>query len=182
MAYALRHKNICFIHMPKTSGTWVKRVLSEVEHGNRDGSLTHDLPHRWDYEMVFTVVREPAEWLASVWAHRIRENWQDYPQRIPWQYLLQVTDPYKANKFHLWIDNITTHLPGVVGWFYSFYTPPLVTVVRKEFDLYEFLRELGGDPWKHVPVNTGFNTPEVTDEIREKVKVAEADTYKKYGY
>lgn len=182
MAYALLKKNICFIHMPKTSGTWVKRVLSEIEHGQRDGSLTHDLPHRWNYEMVFTVVREPAEWLASVWAHRIRENWQDYPQRIPWQYFLQVTDPYKENKFDKWIEKITVNLPGVVGWFYNFYTPPMVTVVRKEFDLYEFLLGLGGDPWKHVPVNTGFNSPDVTDEIREKVRVAEASTYAKYGY
>ena len=57
-----------------------------------------------------------------------------------------------------------------------------MTVIRKEYDLYEYLHGLGGRPWKHGPVNVGPKRPDVTDEIRDKIRVSEADAYKRYGY
>lgn len=182
MAYVLRSRNICFIHIPKTSGTWVKRVLGEIEHGNRDGSLTHDLPCRWDYDLIFTVVREPAEWLASVWGQRMREKWAHYQERIPWQYLCQYTDIYRGLMWENWISRVTDELPGVVNWFYGIYTPPGVTVIRKEYDLYEFLYSLGGSPWRHEPTNVGYKRPVITEEIRDKIRKSEAAAYRRYGY
>jgi hypothetical protein len=182
MAYVLTERDICYIHIPKTSGTWVKRVLGEIEYGHRDGSITHDLPHRWDYGTIFTVVREPAEWLASVWAHRVRLKWEPYPQRVPWQLLCQVLEPYQENKFDKFIDRVTRQLPGLVGWFYGIYTPPPVAIFRKEYDIHSWLRYLGGDPDSVEPVNVGFNSPEVTPEIREKVELAEYRTYERFGY
>lgn len=182
MAYWLQERDICYIHIPKTSGTWVKRVLGDLEQGVRDGSLTHDLPVRWGYSRVFTVVREPVEWLASVWAHRVREKWEPYPRRVPWQLFCEVLKPYQDNKFPSFIDKVTEGIPGVVGWLYGIYAPPRVEVYRKEIDLIPFLESLGCRPEKYPPINTGFNVPLITEEIRWKVMKSEAEAYRRYGY
>lgn len=183
MAYTLLQSKIHYIDIPKTSSTWIKIVLRQREPGTNYDALTHGLPVHWDGFEVFTVVREPASWLASVFAHRVRDNWSKYPRRVPWQMLLQVLEPYESRKFGKFIEKISQKLPGVVGWFYGIYTPPGVRVLRMEDEIYPYLEyELGLDPYKVEKHNVGFKVPEVTDEIREIVRKSEANTYARYGY
>jgi hypothetical protein len=174
----------CYIHIPKTWGMWTKRVLGQIQHGGRDGSMTHHLPIRFDYGKMFCTVRDPADWLASVWGHRIRLKWEPYTADVPWQWLLKLFKDTgcEHNKFEDWIDLVTERLPNIVGWFYGIYTPPRVEPVRVPYDIHDYLKGLGCNPSLVPAINAGYNSPEVTPEIRQKVYLSEMQAYERYGF
>jgi hypothetical protein len=171
----------CFIHIPKTSGVWVKTVIkSERDPGKYDG-VTHGLPIKWfEYDNIWAVVRDPADYLASVWAHLWRNGWETYPRRIPWQSFVELIVDYKTEDFDEFIENVTTHRRGIVHWFFTVHTPPPVVAVRFGEDLYEFLEGMGYDPDNVAKRNAGHNVPELTEEHRGKIRASEAEAYAKW--
>lgn len=173
----------CYIHIPKTSGLWTKWVLKQLGYGKRNGD-THQLPKVWVQFRYWTIVREPAEWLASLFANRTQDRWQEHPSECPFKYFTQAIKPYRTKDFEEFVDSITTHLPGIVGWMFDCYTPPKVQVYRKGEEQRDFLRMLGCDPDKQMPVNVSSKKirPVVTADTRLKIYRAERDTYIRYGY
>lgn len=169
----------CFIHIPKTSGGWVTRNFSGV---TRDGSA-HGFPTRWDYSLIFTVVREPADWLRSVWANRIQERWQQYPREVPWQAFCNIANQYQTSDFNQFARNIVTGYPGIVGWLFGVYSPPGVKVVRYGEELHQFLRDLGCTPDTIKPHNVSSTHDfEMLPDTRHMIYEAEWFTYLKYGW
>lgn len=177
MAWSNGH--VCFIHIPKTSGQWVYRVLGKVE---RVGPA-HGLPTRWDYARIFTVVREPADWLRSAWANRQMERWTPYPRQVPWQGFCSMVNEFKSRDFNQFARNLMHKRPGIIEWLFDNYTPPGVEVVRYGPDLYQYLRDLGCKPdgWKphNVSSSHGF---EMLSETRAIIYEAERSLYEKYGW
>ena len=173
----------CYIHIPKTSGLWTKRVLKQLGYGKRNGD-THQLPRIWAQNRYWTIVREPAEWLASLFANRTQDRWQEHPSECPFKYFTQAIKPYRTRDFGEFVDSMTTHMPGIIGWMFDCYTPPKVQVYRKGEEQLEFLRSLGCDPDKQMKVNVSSSKirPVVTAEQRLKIYRAEVDTYHRYGY
>jgi hypothetical protein len=150
---------------------------------SRNGD-THQLPRVWAQHRYWTIVREPAEWLASLFANRTQDRWTEHPSECPFKYFTQAIKPYRTADFEEFVDSITTHMPGAVGWIFDCYTPPKVQVYRKGEEQREFLRSLGCDPDRQMPVNVSSPKirPEVTDSMRYKIYRAEHWTYKRYGY
>jgi len=173
----------CFIHIPKTSGLWVKTVLkSDDDPGTHDG-ITHGLPINWNnYERIFAVVRDPADWLASVWAHLWRNGWDTYPRRVPWQSFVELIADYKSENFDEFIENVTTFRPGIVGWFFTVHTPPPVIAVRFGEDMYKYLTELGYDPLSVEPRNAGDNVPTLTEVHHRLIRKSEKYAYDKWKF
>lgn len=184
MPYYLSNHDLCFIHIPKTGGSWVKRVLSQLQHGERDGSVTHGLPVRYSYQTMFCTVRDPAEWLASVWGHQVGLRWQEYPQNVPWKYfLLLLRDKdCQQNKLPLFIEAVTERIPGVVSWFYGNYIMPGVEIIKMPDEIYDYLSDLGANPYTLPPINVGKKPDLLTPELRQMVYVSEQATYEKYGF
>ena len=172
----------CFIHIPKTSGVWVKTVLkSDDDIGKYDG-LTHGMPTRWDYDRIFTCVRDPADYLASVWAHLWRNGWETYPRSVPWQSFVELIAPYKTEDFDEFIQNVTAHRRGVVTWFFNVHTPPPVIAVRTGEDTYEYLESIGYSPRDVIPRNTGHNVPALTETHHRLIRESEKEAYAKWKF
>jgi hypothetical protein len=171
----------CFIHIPKTSGMWTKRVLRQLGNGKRSRH-THQLPLTWSHERYFTIVREPADWLRSVFCNRRNSRWQDHGEDCPWRDLIRIMKPYRTKVFEEFIVSLVTKEPGIVGWFYDCHTPPRVDVIRFGNDQREYLKKLGCDPEKEAPANVSGLKPEITDELRFAIFHAEYDTYLRYGW
>lgn len=178
MAYVIKKKGICYIDTPKTGTTWTKQTLSQLAHGEADGSLTHGLPPHFNYDIIFTTVRDPAEWLASVFAHRIRNRWEPYKSPVPWKDFCACLDICKDTRFEPFIEKVCTLRPGIVTWFFGIYTPPGVKVVPLGRPLYKYLTALGCDPHILPPINVGHKVPEVTKRIRDMVAETEHLVYK----
>ena len=174
----------CFIHIPKTGGVWVKTVLKakDGKPGRYDG-ITHGLPVKWfNYTNIFTCVRDPAEYLASVWAHLWRNGWDTYPRRVPWQTFVELIKDYQSEDFDEFIENVTTHRVGIVNWFFTVYTPPPVVAIKTGDDTYKYLRELGYDPDSVEKRNTGYNVPELKEWHIRKITESEKEAYAKWRF
>jgi hypothetical protein len=118
-----------------------------------------------------------------VWAHLERNAWRQYPHQVPWQYLLDLLVPIRNENWDEWILIITQKLPGLVGWFYGIYSPPVVKTYILGTDLYQKLWDIGGNPDLITePVNAGNNLPEISNAQRFMVYNAERACYKRYGF
>jgi hypothetical protein len=170
----------CYIHIPKTSGSWTRRVLAQ-KGGERDG-MTHSLPLAWIHNRYFTVVRPPVDWLRSVWRDREKSRWQVHPEKCPYRDFTKILIRYRTKDFEEFIERITTKERGIVGWLYGCYTPPQVEIVRIGEEQIAYLKKLKCNPDAQAPVNVSGRMPEITPQIRQAVFEAEMVTYGRLGF
>ena len=187
MAYTFRNNGAIWVypHIPKTSGRRIQEILKlSFNDGNNltmDGHA-HNLPNNWEvYDDGFTVVREPAEWLRSLWGHRNRNKWSPDRGDTLYTSLSNMVQPYASDDFDEFAWNVTGNLPGLIGWFFGIYTAPPIQVVQME-NVDRFLRELGADPDAVGVIGAGEDLPEITQETRDLVIMAEVATYIRYKY
>jgi hypothetical protein len=170
----------CFIHIPKTSGIWVKTVIKTDEDPGKHDGMTHGLPTKWSYDPIWAVVRDPVDYLASVWAHLWRNGWDTYPRSVPWQTFVELIKDYQTEDFDEFVQNVTTHRRGIVSWFFGVHTPPPVVAVRFGEDLYKHLEGLGYAPSTVEPRNTGHNVPDITETHHRLIRQSEREAYAKW--
>lgn len=189
----------CFVHVPKTGGQWVRTVLrTTIRNGNEDGP-SHSFPKEFDMRgNVFSFVRRPDTWYRSFWGHRIRDSFvSDQPGHFrantndseAWNTLLYITLPYMSTNFDEFVDNVTTHIPGIYTWFIGFYYSPVVNMMPFEYQAYSYLHQLGAKPFEVAAVNQGISRMEpvielwpevISDESREKIEASEERIYRKW--
>ncbi len=136
-------KNSVFLHIPKTGGVWVRRMLNkqdlEVKEirsrgGNEssEGSANswHTVP-TWDKDYRarpyrFCFVRNPLTWHKSYWSFRASKN--------NWNPVNVFDTRCKSGTFHEYISKVLYYYPdGYLSWLYEYYTSHCVYVGKVEF-------------------------------------------------
>lgn len=82
---ALSCEKCVFFHMPRTGGTWVRHALRIADPGCEEIGPSHCLPGDIPCtpgKLRFTVLREPANWLAS-WQRLLAEQGEHLSADIP---------------------------------------------------------------------------------------------------
>ncbi|WP_437226561.1 hypothetical protein SH661x_004650 [Planctomicrobium sp. SH661] len=74
---ALITDNLCFFHMPKTGGLWIRSVLKSTFPETRERGHVHappdEVPLRIEQPLLrFCFVRNPLAWFPSLWSHKQR--------------------------------------------------------------------------------------------------------------
>ena len=171
-----------FIHIPRTSGFWVRQVLKTLDGSAFEDGVAHGLPEHWgQYAPYWTVVRDPVYWLRSAYASRVTDVWTPYTKNVPWRSFCLLVHPYRTSEDFPWfVDQVTTELPGLVGWLFDAYTPPSVEIYVYGGNTYDKLRSIGGEPELYVPRNLGANLPDMTGELIDKIERAEKGTYERF--
>lgn len=78
----IRLPHSCFIHLPRTGGLWMGRLIEEIGlphqtlKGDFDSHLFPDqMPsQQWDKLTKFTLIRHPWDWIQSRWSHALEHN------------------------------------------------------------------------------------------------------------
>lgn len=174
MAYVIKSKSLCFIHLPRSWGSWTKRVLTQIEPGTRDGSITHGLPTHYGYGKIFVNYRDPAEWLASVFVHRIKTFWEVFPTPVPWKDFCALIECCKDTRFEPFAEKVATLRPGVITWLYRAYTPPGTKIVKCGSELKQLLHSYGCEV-SAPAYNSGIKVPEPSPEVRKMLAESEPD-------
>jgi hypothetical protein len=185
MAYVFRNGTVCWIHIPKCWGRSITEMLAQSEPSGyaklHDGH-GHDLPERWDYDLIFTGVREPSFWLRSFWGHRMNGKWSKDVSDTPYTLLSKMVEPYNNNDWDTFASDVTGALPGLIGWFFGIYTPPPVKVLRVEDEIFPFLESLGAIPGDVDPIGVNEGLPPMKKETRDLIIMSEVPTYIRYKY
>ena len=156
-----------FLHIPKTGGNWVTKVL-EKNHavagriGHKHDSLERILTNMngggwegWSYALkkmtgayprskpyMFCFVRHPLSWYESYFKYMSQPSrnwcpWYDEHAMTAWQHPCAMLNGLGASDFNQFIRNVIEKRPGYVSELFGWYTRPQVDFVGKQENLKE---------------------------------------------
>lgn len=198
MLYMPDH-NLCFLHIPKTAGTWVRMSIKCAGINYLEFGREHEhTGWKKARELVpdarfFTLVRHPFAWLRSYWVDRQLKGWGGD---------LSYGRECRADDFGEFVDAAIRVFPGYLTETYERYTGPLkspipvvsrIKVEEIPDGLFDFLRGRESSfPISQVtelpPVNIGAAYPhfrektEGDSELFARVREAEPLLYEALGY
>lgn len=130
---------LCFAHIPKCGGTWVRKVLEDqgMKITQEFGGNHHPAPEGpWT---TFTFVRHPATWLASWWAHEQRHGWPDdgpLPESFNrdgiYEKMILTCGQFRSDDFNKFACDLEQAHPGFVGKFFREFTANCDYIGRQE--------------------------------------------------
>lgn len=183
----------CFLHVPKTGGSWAKEAISAAGISCRHYPLSGN-PHiglkdcPCPEKFKFAFVRHPVDLYRSYWQYKMTNGWDTKNQ---------MDQECQTDNFHQFVQNLVDRFPGV-------YSHSLIEMVGEENNEIEFIGKyenlvddliialkLAGEEFNEQairtlsPVNVSDKTrfPAVyTDRLEAEVKKAEAKMMKRFHY
>jgi hypothetical protein len=146
---SIRLPNSCFVHIPRTGGLWLGRVIEElgIKHQTLKGDIDshfrfNQLPDNWRELHSFSFVRHPFDWVRSRWSHALDiqayDNYRHYGVHREFDECVRPT-------LRETIEVILKDNPGIVSYTYSEMTRGVRTLLRTENirnELYTFLTDV----------------------------------------
>jgi hypothetical protein len=183
----------CFLHVPKTGGSWATRAIKasglEYEEYCPDGDAHTDLAHcPCPEKFKIAFVRHPLEILRSYWQYKMGVGWDP---RNPRDVACQ------SGEFHVFVRNVLERFPGFCSAGFELYTGPRtapIEFVGKYENLVDDLilgLRLAGEQFDEAairripPLNVSDKTrfpAEYTPDLEQAVKRAEREAMERYGY
>lgn len=207
MALLLEHS--IFTHVPKTGGTWLAEAVRRAGLVQESLGPVHATPRELKSHqsyvprpVTFAIVRHPATWYASLWAHRMDENWceisaRDWFSPASLERWALLTDRCKSRSFPEFVERCVEAFPD--GWLsalYDTYITPGTTVGRFENlvdDTIAILRRAGerfdetiirGTEPQNVrgAVRKHHRRTIFTPSLLELIYASERRSYARFGY
>lgn len=185
--------NSCFLHVPKTGGSWAKEAIKasgiqyeEFAINNDPHVILKNCPCPEKFKIAF--VRHPLQFYQSLWRYRMKTGW-DWANPFD-------RDCFSDN-FQTYVSNYLAKYPGYCSMAYEYYVSPpdnqIEFIGRYENlvnDLVKALKMAGEEFNEEIiqnypPVNV---TDEVqfpanyTDELEKAVREVEHTAIKRFGY
>src|SRR5437764_7554829 len=133
--------NSIYVHLMKTGGWSVRRILSDLKLNVREIGRCHDPAHLLPLParkrpFIFVFIRHPLSWYRSYWAYRMQVDWKVQPNQTitGWQTFGSILDhECRANDFTIWMQNVLDYVPeGFLSRIYHIYTDEVDFVGRVE--------------------------------------------------
>jgi len=165
-----------FIHIPKCGGFGFRQFLTDQMGKGVEVGPYHGLPETID--RGFTMVRNPVDWLRSIWAYRNNNDWlYKSNSRQYWSVIMGLTQYAEGmpwDVFVEWLDR------DIVSTIYGMYQHPSVKIYKME-DAHQLLFDLEIDTELPVTHVTPFK-PKVTRAQRDRLERVCWRSMVDYGY
>ncbi len=187
-------KNAIFLHIPKTGGEWVRKILLDCEleslkvdkHADLLKFKQHPVLAGLSRPFRFAFVRHPLGWYRSFWTFQSRRGWKGIPEAL--------LHPPSAMGYEDFLAWVVSHHRGFLGRLYERYVGPVDAQI--EFvgrtrtlrrDLAEALRRSGHVvPQRAIDTVPNMNVtgqkPQVSTSHGEALMRAEQDTCERFGF
>ncbi|GAB4159070.1 MAG: hypothetical protein Tsb009_36340 [Planctomycetaceae bacterium] len=180
-----------FLHAPKTGGSWVRRALHKAGLAVREVGDFHGSQPLDGNRLVFTFVRNPADWYLSRW--RCPHHQERFRMGQNDQFQDALTEQ-EARCFPVWLERIlkiTAERRGPADHLFSHYMRRADFVGRSEHleeDLIEALHQAGEEfdeqAIRSTPrINESVITRQAyTEELFEEMLLMEQNLIESFGY
>jgi len=201
------NNKLCFIHVPKTAGSFVIRALQQKCNTTTIGS-SHDgseTVSRLTTLPMFCFVREPLSWFISWWKY-----WKSRPTAMIKTKNVYINKPRgefdklfspamirftNIDSFNESLDIYNNEYPGFIYKLFDHYTTKCCYIGKQEsmsdnlievLTKYNVINSIIAKDLKNiskVKVNTSHNyNINIDKKLKRKFLEIESDTYNKYGY
>jgi hypothetical protein len=124
MALLLKDGSV-FLHIPKTGGTWVRRVLKKMNLVDKEIGYFHSCSTG---KFVFTFVRNPFSWYESWFKYQESNGWKNFENWHP----CSILNGLGSNNFETFLKNVLSHHPGFISNLFFSYTSNASFVGKQE--------------------------------------------------
>lgn len=80
-----------YVHPPKTGGVSFRHWLNLNFGGGKEIGKFHDIPQDTKGFPVITTVRNPVDWIDSVYRYRVWQDWVEKDEGIGWNAIIALT-------------------------------------------------------------------------------------------
>lgn len=185
--------NSCFLHVPKTGGSWVKKAILAAGIPAREHSIdgyTHlgivDCPEPAKFRFAF--VRNPLALYRSYW---------QFKMTVGWDAANALDQRCQSDDFGVFVQNVLDAYPGIYArTLHDFVGPPEAPIefVGRYENLVEDLvtaLSLAGEHFDAAAIRTlpPYNVSNkqkapanYTPQLEAAVRAAEAEVFERFGY
>jgi hypothetical protein len=183
----------CFLHVPKTGGSWVKKAIRASGIRCNDYVVNGD-PHigvehcPCPEKFKFAFVRSPVDLYRSYWQYKMTVGWD---KKNP------IDMSCRSNSFHDFVRNVLHKYPGIYGKSllqfvgegktridfigkYEHLVDDLIAALRQAGEIFDETRIRTLQP-VNVSDKTRFPA-DYTAELEEEVRKQEATAMRMFGY
>jgi hypothetical protein len=171
-----------YTHIPKTGGSYVRKVLNMLDLGAKEEGHAHDPVYLLNIDNIekylkFTFVRNPISWIKSIWSH-----WKaNSGCRVNNSSKLKEGKIYSYKTYSgAMLDFINDDLNETVNILISKY-PGYITKMFKDYAL-GCEDELTITENKKENVYGANNNTKIDDKLKEKLYKSEIEIFEDYGY
>ncbi|MHC5214888.1 MAG: hypothetical protein ACYSOO_09935 [Planctomycetota bacterium] len=138
---ALRFNNHIFYHIPKCGGSYVRRVIEQIEPDRQEICWTHATPFEVRYSMdtspvSFASVRHPVSWYESYFRYRISGM-------KPWVMDCYFDKQVAATNYERFIENVMCHTIAGATTYFGHLVAPFFKQVDHLLKMENLNEELG---------------------------------------
>jgi hypothetical protein len=177
--------NSCFVHVPKTGGTWVRAAIqvSGIPHlavGGHHDTLNDEKRLVMHDRLTFAFARHPVSWWASFWAYSIEHGWPPVSGPL-WD---RITRNCVMPTFGEFMDRMLAEHPGAYTHILFRYLEHVDFIGRYEHlehDLVAAMERAGEHHTLVLPARLNASKPpEVPEPLRRKILETEKDTVSRF--
>ena len=185
---ALLSNGSVFLHIPKTGGNWVIKVLADLglvekefkeKHADAKRARVIEPKIGIGNRFTFCFTRDPISWYESWWRYQVQRGWTKWSY-LTWHPCARM-DACSDNNFNKFIANVIRIAPGFVSDMYSRFTVGADYVGHQEtlaaclINVLDKLRVEYDDRIKRIaPINESVIRPIKWDgDLRKQIEILE---------
>jgi hypothetical protein len=95
-----------YAHLPKSGGIAFRKHLASKYGAGMEIGKFHDIPFDTQGQPILTTVRNPVDWMASVYSYRRFQHWVEKEDGLGWEVIVNLTQHLAGLSWERFVDAV----------------------------------------------------------------------------